>query len=129
MAPPAVKEMLQRAGLTPEGVRTTRLQVIGQMHRAGVRFVAGRDSGITSSLAHGLMWKAAAFYVEAGATTADAVAAATSWSAEACGVADHCGRLRRGYDADIVVVGGDLQADITQLADVRAVVLRGERVK
>jgi imidazolonepropionase-like amidohydrolase len=129
MAPPAVKEMLQRAGLTLEGVRATRLQVIGQMHRAGVRFVAGRDSGITSSLAHGLMWKAAAFYVEAGATTADAVAAATSWSAEACGVANHCGRLRRGYDADIVVVGGDLQSDITRLADVRAVVLRGERVK
>ena len=67
--------------------------------------------------------------MDAGATTAEAVAAATSWSADACGIGDHCGRLRPRYDADIVVVGGDLQSDITRLADVQAVVLHGERVK
>jgi imidazolonepropionase-like amidohydrolase len=129
LAPPAVKAMLQRAGVTPEKVRAMRLQTVARMHQAGVRFVAGRDSGLQSWLAHGSMWNAVAFYVEAGATTAEAAAAATSRAAEACGIADHCGRLRVGYDADILVVGGDVQADITRLADVRAVVLRGERVK
>ena len=99
------------------------------MHRAGVRFVAGRGSGIQPWLAHGSIWKAAAFYLEAGASTAVAAAAATSRAADACGIVDHCGRLRPGYDADIIVVGGDLQADITRLADVQAVVLRGARVK
>jgi imidazolonepropionase-like amidohydrolase len=94
LAPAAVKAMLQRAGVTFEQVRAMRLQTFGQMHRAVVRFVAGRDSGIQPWLAHGSIWKAAAFNVEAGASTAEAAAAATSRSAEACGIVDHCGRLR-----------------------------------
>lgn len=129
IAPAAIKAMLERAGFTFEQVRATRLQTVERMRRAGVRFVAGRDSGIQPWLAHGTIWVAAAFYVEAGASTAEAAAAATSRAADACGIGDHCGRLRPGYDADIVVVGGDLQADITRLADVQAIVLRGERVK
>ena len=82
-----------------------------------MRFVAGRDSGIQTWLAHGSIWKAAAFYVEAGASTVEAAAAATARAADACGIGDHCRRLRPGYDADILIVGGDLQADITRLAN------------
>ena len=129
LAPPAIKEMLERAGVTFEQVRATRLQTVGLMHRVGVRFVAGRDCGINPWLAHGMMWAAAAFYVEAGASTAEAAAAATSHAADACGIADHTGRLRPGYDADILIVRGDLQADITRPANVQAVLLEGERVK
>jgi imidazolonepropionase-like amidohydrolase len=86
-----VKAMLERAGVTFEQVRATRLQTVERMHRAGVQFVAGRDSGIQPWLTHGTIWVAADFYVEAGASTAEAAAAATSRAADACGIGDHSG--------------------------------------
>ena len=39
------------------------------------------------------------------------------------------GPLRSGYDADVIVVNGDLQADVTALSDVRTVVLGGNIVR
>jgi imidazolonepropionase-like amidohydrolase len=66
-----------------------------------------------------------AFFVEAGASTAQALAAATSRAAQACGVGDTKGRLRPGYDADILVVDGDLSTDVGRLRGVRAVLRKG----
>jgi imidazolonepropionase-like amidohydrolase len=60
-----------------------------------------------------------------GASIADAVAASTSVAAGACGIGDRKGFLRNGFDADVLVVAGDLQADIKSLGDVRSVVLSG----
>jgi len=93
-----------------------------------VRFVAGRDSGISPFLAHGSLHDDVVFYVESGASTSQAVAAATSIAADACGVGDRKGRIRRGHDADILAVNGNLEGDITSLADVRAVLLAGIQV-
>jgi imidazolonepropionase-like amidohydrolase len=64
-------------------------------------------------------------FVEAGADVATALAASTSLAAEACGVGGRKGRLRAGYDADVVVVDGDLAGDVGRLADVRSVMLAG----
>jgi imidazolonepropionase-like amidohydrolase len=124
-APPQVRAMMEQRGITPEAVRSMVLEFRGRMYRAGVRFVAGADSGISPHMAHGLLHRSVSFFVDAGATVADAVAAATSVSAEACGLDDRKGRLRRGYDADVIVVNGDLQADVGALSDVRSVVLGG----
>jgi imidazolonepropionase-like amidohydrolase len=98
------------------------------MHEAGARFVAGRDAGISPFLAHGSLPEGLAFFVEAGATVEEALAAATSLAAEACGVGERKGRLRPGSDADLVAVRGDLAHDVSRLADVSAVVLAGVRV-
>jgi imidazolonepropionase-like amidohydrolase len=98
------------------------------MHEAGARFVAGRDAGISPFLAHGSLHGGLAFLVEAGATEEQALAAATSRAADACGVGDRRGRLRRGFDADLLAVRGDLAGDLSGLADVSAVVLAGARV-
>lgn len=127
-APPAMKQMMERLGVTPEMVLAARLEMVGRMHRAGTRFVAGRDSGISPWLAHGMMYRSVAFLVEAGATIADALAAATSRAAEACGIGGRKGRLRSGYDADILIVNGDLHGDIGRLNQVRAVLLAGRFV-
>jgi imidazolonepropionase-like amidohydrolase len=43
-------------------------------------------------------------------------------------VADRKGFLRKGFDADVIVVAGDLQDDIGALGDIRAVVLGGRAV-
>ena len=124
-APPQVRAMMQQRGITPESVRSMLLEFRGRMHRAGVRFVTGADSGIGPQMAHGLMHRSVSFFVEAGAPVAEALAAATAVSAEACGVGRRKGLLRKGYDADIIVVNGDLEADANALADVRTVVLGG----
>jgi imidazolonepropionase-like amidohydrolase len=120
---------MEQRGITPEAVRSMLLEFRGRMYHRGVRFVAGADSGIAPHMAHGLMHRAVAFFVEAGASVADALAAATSVAAEACGVDDRKGLLRTGYDADIVLVNGDLQADVATLADVRSVILGGNVVR
>src|SRR5664279_1112989 len=54
-APPAIKQMMERTGTTPDMVRAGRLDAVGRMYRAGVQFVGGADSGISSWRAHGLM--------------------------------------------------------------------------
>jgi len=124
-APPNVRLMMEKTGLTPEMIVQQRMEVMGRMHRAGVRLVTGSDSGIAPFIAHGLLRGSADTMVAFGASTAQAVAASTSVAAAACGVGDRKGLLRSGYDADVVVVQGDLQSDISALADVRAVVLGG----
>jgi imidazolonepropionase-like amidohydrolase len=68
------------------------------------------------------------FFVEAGATAEQALAAATSLAADACGVGDRKGRLRPGFDADILAVRGELAGDVSRLADVSAVVVAGARI-
>ena len=123
--PPAMKQLMERTGTTPEMLRAIRLDTVRRMHRAGVRFVTGGDSGISSWMAHGQIHNSAAFLVEAGASTTDAAAAATSRAAEACGLGDRKGRIRPGFDADILVVGGDLSRDINHLRDVRAGIVQG----
>lgn len=127
-APPGVRAQFERTGLDPERFRELRLATVHRMHAAGVPFLAGRDSGISSFLAHGSLWESVAFYVEAGATIAEAIAAATSLSADACGVGDRRGRIRSGYAADLLIVGGDLRDDVSSLADVRSVIRAGVRV-
>jgi imidazolonepropionase-like amidohydrolase len=124
-APAGLRAMMERAGFTPESFRQLRLDIVRRMHQAGARFVGGRDAGISPFLAHGSMHEGLAFLVEAGATVEEALAAATSLAAEACGVGDRKGRLRPGYDADLVAVSGDLLHDVTRLSDVGAVVLAG----
>lgn len=124
-APPGVRAMMERAGVTPEIFRQLRLDFVRRMHEAGARFVAGRDAGISPFLAHGSLHEGLAFLVEAGATVEQALAAATSLAAEACGVGDRKGRLRRGYDADLIAVGGDLEHHVSGLTDIRAIVLAG----
>jgi imidazolonepropionase-like amidohydrolase len=42
-----------------------------------------------------------------------------------CGLGGSKGRLRAGYDADVLIVDGDLSEDLGALRRVRQVVLRG----
>jgi imidazolonepropionase-like amidohydrolase len=63
--------------------------------------------------------------VTAGLTVAQALATATSGAAEACGVGQRKGRLTVGYDADLLLVDGDLETDVTALHRPRSVLLHG----
>jgi imidazolonepropionase-like amidohydrolase len=58
----------------------------------------------------------------------DALAAATSVAARACGLARRTGRLVPGLDADLLLVDGDPMLDVTALQRPRLVVSRGRRI-
>lgn len=124
LVPPAVTSMLAASGLTIEDVVESRRVLIRRMHQAGVKLVGGMDAGISPPKAHGN-------YAESILDMSDvmpasrALAASTSIAAEAVGLRDRKGRLAARFDADLVVVGGDLAADLASLRDVRQVVVRG----
>ena len=128
-APQAIKELMARQGVDAEGLRKIRLDMIGRMHRGGIAFVTGADSGIVDWMGHGKLFRAVAFLVESGATITQALVASTSLAAASCGISDRKGLLRTGYDADLVIVDGDLGEDVDALQRVRSVLLAGVVVR
>jgi imidazolonepropionase-like amidohydrolase len=123
--PPAIKAMTDRMGMTAEQMLQARRDFVGRLHRAGVRLVSGVDSGIGPAKRHGVLPYAVCELVTAGLSITEALATATSGAAEACGISARKGRLAPGYDADLLVVDGDLATDVTALHQPRSVLLRG----
>ena len=69
-----------------------------------------------------------AFSRYADLSPVDVLRTATSQSAQALGIGNEVGRLRPGFQADILVVEGDPLADLSLLQRPRAVVAAGELV-
>lgn len=129
LAPPAVRQMLTATGQTPERVRAFRAQQIRRLVDAGVPVATGLDAGLNPWLAHGNLPLSIDLFGEAGLSAEQVLAAATSVAAMVCGVGDRKGRLRPGYDADLVLVGGDPRADVGHaVRQVSSVYLAGQRV-
>jgi len=126
--PPALKAEMDRRGVTFGQMLQARSDFVGRLHRAGVRLVSGVDSGIGPAKRHGVLPHAVCELVTAGLSVTEALATATSGAAEACGVSARKGRLAAGYDADLLIVGGNLETDITALHQPRSVLLRGQPV-
>jgi imidazolonepropionase-like amidohydrolase len=126
--PPSVAAVLDRLGMTMPEMFAARYPVIGGLHRAGVRLLAGVDSGIGLMKPHGFVANAVAVLVECGLSTPEALAAATSSSADALGLGDVTGRLRPSLAADLLVVDGDLETDLGALRHPVRVVLAGRTV-
>ncbi|MEU4237557.1 amidohydrolase family protein [Actinoplanes sp. NPDC026619] len=111
VVPPEVLAMAERAGLTQAILQDG----VDRLSRAGVRIVAGSDAGIGPAKPHGILPRTLAEYVDSGKSAATALTAATVTAAEVCGVPDRKGRIRPGFDADLLIVAGDPVADITAL--------------
>ena len=123
--PPRVQATLEAVHATYE----KHLPHVAELRRAGTTLLAGTDAGIGPSKRHGLVPMAVADLVrECGAAPADALAAATSVAARACGLGDRTGRLAPGLDADLLLVDGDPLTDVTALQRPRVVVSRGREV-
>jgi imidazolonepropionase-like amidohydrolase len=122
---PALLAVMEQTGMT----MAARERHTAEMHHAGVRVVCGSDSGIGPAKPHGaILPVAVASLVNGGISATDALATATSVSASACGLGDRKGRLRAGYDADMVVVPGNPTVDIAVLGHVTTVYLGGAEV-
>lgn len=90
--------------------------VFARQRRAGVRLVCSSDAGVDpqkpfSCLPDGVV----DFRDILGFDNQSALTAATSLAADSCGIGHRKGRLRPGYDADILVVSGDATADVSAL--------------
>lgn len=101
----------------------------GRLHRAGARIVPGTDAGISPAKPHDVLPYGIEQLAGLGMTGGEALRAATALAAEACGVADRKGRLRAGYDADLVAVAGDPVRTLSAIHDVAAVFRAGRRVR
>jgi imidazolonepropionase-like amidohydrolase len=127
--PPPLAALMARLGVeTFDEFYGSRIGVLRQLHEHGVVVVTGVDSGMAPVKRHGNAWRTVGELVEAGYPVDEALAAATSVSAEACGLAGETGRLAEGHAADVLVVSGDLARDVSVLGAPRAVLVRGRPV-
>jgi len=94
------------------------------MHEMGVRIIAGTDAGIDNTPHHQYVG-ALEYLVTLGFRPGQVLAMATTEAAAALGVDAITGRLASGYDADLIVVGGDPRTDITVLGKLHRVIARG----
>ena len=100
----------RRTGLTWQA----RQAMAGKLHAAGVVIASGDDAGIAAATARHPR-ELDSRPGRRGIPAADALASATSVAAHACGLGDRKGRLHTGYDADLIVIGGDPHTDIRAL--------------
>jgi imidazolonepropionase-like amidohydrolase len=85
-------------------------------HDAGVRLVLGTDAG-TPFNRHGDNARELALMVKLGVDPLDALRAATRNGAELLGKLDTLGTVETGKAADLVLVQGDVTADISRLCN------------
>lgn len=115
LLPPASAEKALQAGAAAQ-------QNVARAIRAGTRIAFGTDSGVSR---HGDNAREFRLLVEAGMSPAEAIKAATVNAADAMGLSASIGTIQAGKDADIVAVGGNPLADVTELERVGFVMRRG----
>ena len=126
-APPqGLAAAMKRIGLDLETSQVARLQVLQRARAHGIQLVTGVDAGAAPAKRHGIVSLAVAALTEAGFSNADAVASATGVAARACGLAQVAGRLQSGLAADLLLVDGNLERDITALQRQCAVFIGGD---
>ena len=106
-----------------------RLDLVRKMLDYGLkeRIVPGTDSGV-GNLEFGHLDYDLQLLVQVGFTPAEAFAAATSISAQACGADDDLGTIEAGKIADLTAFDGDPNADVEACSRVVAVFQEGRRV-
>lgn len=125
---PEVEAVLAARGLTVESVLRSAGHQAARLHAAGVRVASGSDAGVGEVKPHGILALSVEALVSGGVAPEDALASATSVSAEAIGVGQRKGRIAVGYDADFVVVEGDPTRNVGDLRRVRRVYVGGDVV-
>jgi imidazolonepropionase-like amidohydrolase len=103
-----------------------RQRLVGMLHKAGARLLAGTDCfGLGKQLPGLGLQNELALLVESGLSPLAAIQAATVTAAEALGQSESLGTLESGKLADAVVLEADPLADIQNARRVRTVVKAG----
>jgi imidazolonepropionase-like amidohydrolase len=124
--PPPIAELMKRFDVSSfDEFYASRISDLSRFWKHKIRVITGVDSGMTPAKQHGNLWRVVGEMVEGGCSAVEALAAATSGTARACGLGAETGRLAPGYAADVLVVDGDLSQDVSALSRPRAVVVNG----
>lgn len=96
--------------------------------RAGVTLVTGTDSG-NPTLIHGpALHRELQLWAEAGVPSAVALQAATFNGAQLLRASNRIGLIRKGYEANLLLVDGNPLKDIAATERISMVMFKGERV-
>ena len=109
----------RRSGGLAEGGGVA-IENVRRLRSAGVRLVAGTDTPNPGTGTGISMHGELRLLSPVGMGSAEALAAATSVAADAFGVAD-CGRIAESHLADLVLVRGDLEEDLSRSHDIVAI--------
>ena len=119
-ASPMQRQTLASAFPTRAGTTGDALGNVARLHAAGVRVLAGADAPNPATAAGISIHGELRLLERAGLSPAEALAAATSLPAAAFGIPDR-GRIEEGRIADLLLVRGDLSADLSRTADIAAI--------
>jgi imidazolonepropionase-like amidohydrolase/ABC-type multidrug transport system permease subunit len=119
---PAKAELFRHAG---EMARANLLRA----WKAGVPLAMGTDSGNPLVFPGASMHRELQLWVEAGIPKDVALQAATVNAAKLLREEKRIGAIRKGYDADLLMVDGNPLEDITATQRISLVVFQGERVR
>jgi hypothetical protein len=97
------------------------LEVIGALHRAGIRIVAGTDQTVPGYSLH----REIELYAQAGFTPMEAIQAATIVPARVMGLDKELGTVEVGKRADVIILGGNPLEDIHNTRKVEYVITNG----
>jgi imidazolonepropionase-like amidohydrolase len=117
------KEGTPREAL-PEAARR-RFELAAHLRTMGARVVTSSDAMFPVTPFEDLPWAIVATALYGGLSPVEAVHASTGLAAQAIGLVGEIGTLRPGKQADILVVAGDVAADIAALARTRLVLRDG----
>lgn len=115
-------------GLTPDLARKfveVRRELIGELHRAGVPFMLASDAPQVFNLPGESALAELAIYAQSGMTAAEALATGTVNAARYFDAAETFGQVRKGLEADLVLLGANPLEDIAAVRRIEGVMLRG----
>jgi imidazolonepropionase-like amidohydrolase len=124
---PELAQPLNNSGMPAEAVPIARrifdneLAMVGALHKAGVRVVAGTDQTIPGHSLH----REIELYVQAGFTPLEAIQAATIVPAQVMGLDREVGTIEVNKRADLIVLDANPLEDIHNIRTVKHVVANG----
>jgi imidazolonepropionase-like amidohydrolase len=124
---PELREQLVSGGVPPERAATQQkivqeeLAIIGALHRAGVRIVAGTDQTVPGYS----LYREIELYNQAGFTPLEALQAATIVPAQVMHAERDSGSIEVGKRADLDILDANPLADIHNIRSVHFIVANG----
>jgi len=106
---------------TAKKILANSVALVGALHRAGVRIVAGTDQSVPGYS----LYRELELYEQAGFTPLEAIQAATLVPAQVMGIANDVGTVEAGKRADLILLDADPLDDIHNIRTVRYVVANG----
>jgi len=106
---------------TAKKILANSVALVGALHRAGVRIVAGTDQSVPG---HSL-YRELELYGQAGFTPLEAIQAATLVPAQVMGIDKEVGTVEAGKRADLILLDANPLDDIHNIRTVRYVVANG----